>query len=253
MTNNKVYKELLEQYKSLSEEEVKALLVYKSGLAYNINLLARLDDIEDKTAFTILEEINNKDKFRDNYERYKEEISKSNNAVIKYSVFGDINFTDIYSFTDSLKEEYLKLARIKDKIKLKDDLVVYRGCSYDEEEFDISKSNLISTSIDIDKTKDFLYKDKKSKLYVLKLKKDTPVLVIPYSIVDIYDDKFSKLLKEKPQQIRINKDDRQKEVILFKDSLNFNNWSTVHKDNITIEEIDTSVKEKEKEVSVNVK
>ena len=48
MTNNKVYKELLEQYKSLSEEEVKALLVYKSGLAYNINLLARLDDIEDK-------------------------------------------------------------------------------------------------------------------------------------------------------------------------------------------------------------
>ena len=79
------YNDLLMQYKSLSEEEQKAILIYKSNLYYHINEISKIEDFENKDAFSLLNEITDKIKFINSFEEFKNVINYPQNIIVKLS------------------------------------------------------------------------------------------------------------------------------------------------------------------------
>lgn len=107
-----IYGDLIEQYKNLDESEAHALLIYKSRLSRAINSL----DIDDEEVI-------------ESYNTYKEYLENPSNIFMKMTVFKDIDFSDISSFKNSLKLVKKKIEDASLKIRLKDDLTVYRALS----------------------------------------------------------------------------------------------------------------------------
>lgn len=191
-----IYEDLIEQYKNLDESEAHALLIYKSRLSRAINSL----DIDDEEVI-------------ESYNTYKEYLENPSNIFMKMTVFKDIDFSDISSFKNSLKLVKKKIEDASLKMRLKDDLTVYRALSvpkYDSVSF-ISKSDIISTSTSFDECSKFIIPDSNYKhtLYQINLEKDSPVLICPYSI----------LIKDGVLSLTQRHD--QKEIILLKNNYDF--------------------------------
>ena len=223
-----IYEDLLAQYNKLSEEEQRAILIYKSNFFYHINVISSIDNFENKSATTIFEEIDDKKKFTDKFEAFKKTIMNHKNIVVRYSVFKNINLNDIISFIENMKEVYQILKDARTKIKLCDDIVVYRGISVkkNEEIQNISLSNIISTSIKVEDANDFIYQkpSDESYLFVISLKKGTNVLVTPLSLVIQYEDGVSMFYNDSERATLkiVNRGlQGQQEIILFVDTLQF--------------------------------
>lgn len=221
-----IYEDLIEQYKNLDESEVHALLIYKSRLSRAINSL----DIDDGEVIEV-------------YNTYKEYLSNPSNIFMKMTVFKDIDFSDISSFKNSLELVKQKIEDISLKMRLKDDLTVYRTLSVlkDDSVSFISKSDIISTSTSFDECSKFIIPDSNYKhtLYQINLEKDSPVLICPYSI----------LIKNGVLSLTQRYD--QKEIILLKDNYDFTEvLSTDTKlkdlDNINIVLLDAEVSDRAK-------
>lgn len=221
-----IYEDLIEQYKNLDESEVHALLIYKSRLSRAINSL----DIDDGEVIEV-------------YNTYKEYLSNPSNIFMKMTVFKDIDFSDISSFKNSLELVKQKIEDISLKMRLKDDLTVYRTLSVlkDDSVCFISKSDIISTSTSFDECSKFIIPDSNYKhtLYQINLEKDSPVLICPYSI----------LIKNGVLSLTQRYD--QKEIILLKDNYDFTEvLSTDTKlkdlDNINIVLLDAEVSDRAK-------
>lgn len=221
-----IYEDLIEQYKNLDESEVHALLIYKSRLSRAINSL----DIDDGEVTEV-------------YNTYKEYLSNPSNIFMKMTVFKDIDFSDISSFKNSLELVKQKIEDISLKMRLKDDLTVYRTLSVlkDDSVSFISKSDIISTSTSFDECSKFIIPDSNYKhiLYQINLEKDSPVLICPYSI----------LIKDGVLSLTQRHD--QKEIILLKDNYDFTEvLSTDTKlkdlDNINIVLLDAEVSDRAK-------
>lgn len=165
-----IYEDLIEQYKNLDESEAHALLIYKSRLSRAINSL----DIDDEEVMEA-------------YNTYKEYLENPSNIFMKMTVFKDIDFSDISSFKNSLELVKKKIKDASLKMRLKDDLTVYRALSVpsDDSVSFISKSDIISTSTSFDECSKFIIPDSNYKhtLYQINLEKDSPVLICPYSIL----------------------------------------------------------------------
>lgn len=223
-----IYEDLLEQYNKLTEEEQRAILIYKSNFFYHINVISGIDDFENKPATTILEEIKDKENFINRFELFRKTIINHKNMVVRYSVFKNVNLNDIISFIDSMKGVYQILKGARTKIKLCDDIVVYRGISVknSKEVQAVSLSNIISTSIKIDDANDFIYQNPSddSYLFVISLKKDTNVLVTPLSLIFQYEDGVSMFYNDS-ERATLKIADRglhgQQEIMLFGDTLQF--------------------------------
>lgn len=197
-----MYQQLKEQYEKLDIDEKNALLVYKSRLfkfINNIDLLLSL-----------------KENYKEEYEEAKQLICSPENSFIRYSVFKDIDFNSYELFLISIKNIKQKLLNLKEKIKIKDDINVYRAVTLSslDDIKKISEKELISTSIDV-KVTDSFYQFVKGKhvLYKLSLKKDIPCLIVPYSI-EIHDVNNKQVLK-------VVESDSQQEIILYGSSLDF--------------------------------
>lgn len=224
-----IYEDLIEQYKNLDESEAHALLIYKSRLSRAINSL----DIDDEEVI-------------ESYNTYKEYLENPSNIFMKMTVFKDIDFSDISSFKNSLKLVKKKIEDASLKMRLKDDLTVYRALSvpkYDSVSF-ISKSDIISTSISFDECSKFIIPDSNYKhtLYQINLEKNSPVLICPYSI----------LIKDGVLSLTQRHD--QKEIILLKNNYDFTEiLSTDAKlnnlDNINIILLDAEVSDRIKKDS----
>ena len=224
-----IYEDLIEQYKNLDESEAHALLIYKSRLSRAINSL----DIDDEEVI-------------ESYNTYKEYLENPSNIFMKMTVFKDIDFSDISSFKNSLKLVKKKIEDASLKMRLKDDLTVYRALSVpkDDSVSFISKSDIISTSTSFDECSKFIIPDSNYKhtLYQINLEKDSPVLICPYSI----------LIKDGVLSLTQRHD--QKEIILLKDNYDFTEiLSTDTKlndlDNINIVLLDAEVSDRIKKDS----
>ena len=221
-----IYEDLIEQYKNLDESEAHALLIYKSRLSRAINSL----DIDDEEVMEA-------------YNTYKEYLENPSNIFMKMTVFKDIDFSDISSFKNSLELVKKKIKDASLKMRLKDDLTVYRALSVpsDDSVSFISKSDIISTSTSFDECSKFIIPDSNYKhtLYQINLEKDSPVLICPYSI----------LIKDGVLSLTQRHD--QKEIILLKDNYDFTEvLSTDAKlkdlDNINIVLLDAKVSDRAK-------
>lgn len=150
-----VYEELKNKFEDLSDEDKNALLIYKSRLGRAINSL----DIEEKEVVDV-------------YNKYKRLLSNPANMFMSFTVFKDVSFSSLDSFKESLINIKNKVLNIN--LTLDEDTTVYRAFSLsdDSEEELLSKSELISTSLDIDTCDDFLVAgNKRHYLYQINLKK----------------------------------------------------------------------------------
>lgn len=224
-----IYEDLIEQYKNLDESEAHALLIYKSRLSRAINSL----DIDDEEVMEA-------------YNTYKEYLENPSNIFMKMTVFKDIDFSDISSFKNSLELVKKKIKDASLKMRLKDDLTVYRALSVSKDDSIsfISRSDIISTSTSFDECSKFIIPDSNYKhtLYQINLEKDSPVLICPYSI----------LIKDGVLSLTQRHD--QKEIILLKDNYDFTEvLSTDAKlndlDNINIVLLDAEVSDRIKKDS----
>lgn len=192
-----IYKDLLKQYEELTEEEKNILLVYKSRLGRAINSLN-----------------NNDSEIKEIYKRYKFLVENPQNIFMKFSVFKDISFKSLEEFIESLLNVKEKLDKISSKIILSQDITVYRAFSIrdDEELISISKSNLVSTSLDIDECSKYIIPNKgyTHYLYQLNLEKGSLVAICPYRILIDNNDRLV-----------LTKDNDSKEIILSKDNFDF--------------------------------
>lgn len=192
-----IYEDLLKQYEELTEEEKNILLVYKSRLGRAINSLN-----------------NNDSEIKEIYKRYKFLVENPQNIFMKFSVFKDISFKSLEEFIESLLNVKEKLDKISSKIILSQDITVYRAFSIrdDEELISISKSNLVSTSLDIDECSKYIIPNKgyTHYLYQLNLEKGSLVAICPYRILIDNNDRLV-----------LTKDNDSKEIILSKDNFDF--------------------------------
>lgn len=224
-----IYEDLIEQYKNLDESEAHALLIYKSRLSRAINSL----DIDDGEVI-------------ESYNTYKEYLLNPSNIFMKMTVFKDIDFSDISSFKNSLELIKKKIKDASLKMRLKDDLTVYRALSVSKDDSIsfISRSDIISTSTSFDECSKFIIPDSNYKhtLYQINLEKNSPVLICPYSI----------LIKDGVLSLTQRHD--QKEIILLKNNYDFTEvLSTDAKlndlDNINIVLLDAKVSDRIKKDS----
>ena len=202
---NNIYDTLLNLYDDLDEEAKKDLIIYKSRLFYFINEISSVSNFNDLASSEILSKIKNKEKFIYKYREYKEVINLPINMFIKKSVFSKIDFTDVSTFIDSIKEIPINFSN--NALILPNDITVYRIVSGNTTN-SISKGNLISTTINPDILDDFVT-EKTNHLYKINIKAGTKVLVTKYRVT----------IDEKEALHVSNNLDNQKEIILFKDSL----------------------------------
>ncbi len=215
---------LLEEYENLTSEEKNSLLVYKSRLGRAINSLD-----------------NDYQEVEDIYYKYKELLSKKENMFMSLTVFKDVSFDSIDSFIESLVNTKEIIKNID--MKLEEDMTVYRAYSIPtaQEEMFLSRSELVSTSLDIDNCDDFLINDDNYNhyLYKINLEKGSLVTVCPYSI----------LLDGLTGRLILSKNNTQDEVILNKENYDFEVVKTTTRtledgSNLEIKTINGSPKEK---------
>lgn len=192
-----IYEDLIKQYEELTEEEKNTLLVYKSRLGRAINSLDN-NDLEIKEI----------------YERYKILLENPKNIFMKFSVFKDISFKSLEEFIESLIKVKEKLDKISKKIILTEDITVYRAFSISNEEelISLSKTNLVSTSLNINECSKYLISNKgyTHYLYQINLEKGSMVTICPYRILIDNNDRLT-----------LTEDNNSKEIILSKDNYDF--------------------------------
>ena len=211
---------LLRQYELLSDEEKNALLIYKSRLSYVINNM----NIKTESNLKELEDI---------YVYYKNVLNSPLNIFIK-KVFININFETFTKFMESMQRIYDILESIKGKLILEDDVTLYRGVSINKgDSLDkISLGNLISTSMNPNVIKNFhIFGPYTKVVYEMHIKAGTPVMIVPYSIV-VNNEGILKIINN----------DRQNEIILYKDTLDMEFINTKIEDDTTIITVDTNSK-----------
>ena len=215
-----VYEKLKNKFEDLSDEDKNALLIYKTRLGRAINSL----DIEEKEVVDV-------------YNKYKRLFA---NMFMSFTVFKDVSFSSLDSFKESLINIKSKVLNIN--LTLDEDTTVYRAFSLSDgsEEELLSKSELISTSLDIDTCDDFLVAgNSRHYLYQINLKKGSKVAICPYAI----------LLDSKSDRLILSKSHDQEEILLNKENYSFDIVKTTTKeldnnDKIVIRVLDSEILEK---------
>lgn len=223
----KIYNQLLEQYNVLTEEEKRAILIYKSFLFYHINKITNISNFEQLTENEILSKLENKEEFISQFEKFKSILKQPQNLTVKFTIFHKINFDTIETFIKSLIETYKILNTAKQKISLNSTMTVYRGVSSTHPIKNISKSSIISTSIKVEDADKFLFTSKNNQyntLFVLQLDSAINVLISPYTIVQDYHN-FSNFYHDESEKATIkivnSTEQNQQEIILFKEDLEY--------------------------------
>ena len=140
-----IYEDLIKHYEKLKEEEKNALLVYKSRLGRAINSLD-----------------NNPLEIKEIYEQYKMLLNNPKNIFMKFTVFKDISFENLEAFKSSLLKTKEIVKEASTKIILPEDVTTYRAFSISKEDelSTISRTDLISTSLNINECSKYLIPNK---------------------------------------------------------------------------------------------
>lgn len=220
-----IYKDLIHQYHNLTVEEQRAILIYKSQLFHFMNAITSVSHFENLRAEEIANKIPNLNDYLDSINKFKTIIELPENMTIRYTVFDCLKMDDYLDLIDSLKEVYHILLQAREKIILEDDLVVYRGVSLENISNlnQLSRGNIISTSVKLDDAEKFLFTNSVNVLYIIKIHKGIHALVSPISLIRTYQDKedylYHKLHGLEPTLFKLmNRGiNGQQEVILFRD------------------------------------
>lgn len=224
-----IYNDLLEQYNKLEDDEKRAIVVYKSKLFRLINLISSIPNFEYLSSDEIIERLPDIEKLKEDIKTFNNILNRPENLIVRLSIFKNVNLDDFNLLIEYLREIYYKLDSIKNKIILKDDLTVYRGIAVDDfnDVKEVAKGNLISTSIKIEDTEPYMSFKRRAVLHMIKIKKGTPLLVAPISLVCTYRDREDYLYKKlngipATSLKLINRGESGvEEIILFKDALEF--------------------------------
>lgn len=203
------YERLVNEFNKLSSEERNACLIYKSKLSYLINEISSVPDFMNLNSNEIFMKINDKNKFEEIFLNYKEIVLRLENLFIKMSIMNSIDFSNLFTMIDSLKNIYLLLISASSKMMTEENLKLYRIVSTNEETDSISKGNIISTTLNKEIIDTFAV-NKYNHLYNIEANSGIKALVIPYKI--LIDKNFERLRIEK-------QDNFQQEVIIFKDDV----------------------------------
>lgn len=230
MSNSReIYNDLLEQYNRLDDEEKRAIIVYKSKLFRLINLISSIPNFEYLSSEEIIERLPDIERLKEEINTFNKILNRPENMIVRLSVFRNINLDDFNLLIEYLRDIYYKLDSIKNKIILKEDLIVYRGVALNENENldGLARGSLISTSIKIEDTEPYLSFKRKAVLHIIKIKKGTPLLVAPISLVCTYRDgedylyrKFKGIPATSLKLVNRGEPGVE-EIILFKDTLDF--------------------------------
>ena len=228
MKSQEVYNDLLRQYEQLSLEEKAAILIYKSQLYNILNAMSSIPGFMNMDENELLSKLD-KETLINIFEKYKEIVFMNENITTRYTIFSNIDFTNIITCMKSLKQVYKLIQQTKGKIKLKDKLTVYRGISLDipNTPTTLSRGDIISTGLKLDDAFTFLLHHQYNHLYVIELEAGTNVLVTPYALITTYpkdENHLENLLKQKnPNILKIMKlgSTVQEEIIIFQSELEF--------------------------------
>ena len=227
--SNIIYDNLIKQYNNLSMEEKRAILIYKSPLNRLMNAISGVPNFVNKDSYYIAKNIDNLSDYIDDINKFRDMLNKDSNRVFILSIFNDIDFDNCYNLIECLKNKYIIMKNASRKIRLSDDLEVYRGVSVNDrvDIEDISHGNIISTSIKRGDSNLFLFKDDINVSYTIKLKKGTNVLVSPMSLVYVYKDIEDDVNVVRPTDIKLinRKDSGKEEIIFFKDDIDIKHIS----------------------------
>lgn len=193
-----VYNDLVYQFEKLSDEEKNSLFIYKSKLGIAINGLSE-----------------NEEELEQIYNYYQKILSSPANLFMKMTVFKDLPLDSFEKFKDYISKIDSEVQKLSTKLSINDGVTVYRAVSIKENESlkSISKTNIISTSMDINECFKFFIqnKDYKHYLYQINLEKNSPVAICPYAI----------LYNHSTNQVTLTKKTDQKELILNKNEYEF--------------------------------
>lgn len=226
MNSKAIYEDLLKQYEQLTLDEKTAILVYKSQLYNILNAMSSIPNFLDIDESILLDMLD-KDHLISIFENYKRTVFLNKNITTRYTIFFDIDFTNILTCMKSLKKVYQTILNAKGKIKLKENLIVYRGISLDTKAppTSLSRGEIISTGLKLDDAFTFLLHKQYNHLYVIEIEAGTNVLVTPYALVATYPANESHILNRinniEPDVLKIMKlgDKVQEEIILFQSDL----------------------------------
>ena len=161
-----MYDQLVEQFENLSEEEKNALIVYKTRLGLLIN---SLDDNPDYKFY---------------YDRYTNIINDPVNMFFSKIVFKYIDMTSIDGFIESIKRIKVILDDVTTKLLIPETTTVYRAVSTDDSISDISKSNIISTTLSFGEALKYAVAGDNIAIYEIVLPEGSPCAICPYAIVE---------------------------------------------------------------------
>ena len=213
-----MYEDLLNQYESLSNQEKNALLIYKSRLGIVIN------------------DLDNNPDFNKYYNFMINVLNNPVNAFIKISVFNSLDLTNIDTFTSSIYKVRDLIIEALNKMTINEKITVFRAVSTNSEINDISKSNIVSTSLSFSETLKFAMAGENINIYQINLEKNSKVAIIPYSIT----------FNTKTNQLKLSNNDTQSEIIINKDLYDFENIASESNNNISIIELNAKLKESRK-------
>ncbi len=161
-----MYDQLVEQFENLSEEEKNALIVYKTRLGLLINSLD-----------------NNPD-YKFYYDRYTNILNDPVNMFFSKIVFKHIDMTSIDGFIESIKRIKVILDDVTTKLIIPETTTVYRAVSTDDNISDISKGNIISTTLSFGEALKYAVAGDNIAIYEIVLPEGSPCAICPYAIVD---------------------------------------------------------------------
>lgn len=194
-----------QQYETLTDDEKKALLVYKSRLGLLINTLDNNPDFEGY------------------YNRYKNIFSNIQNMMIQKTAFSNINFDSLDDFIKSIYDTKALLDEVTTKMTSNQGLKLFRMISTDEDIEDISKDNIVSTSLSLAEV--FKYGPGGNKIYIYEI--DLPIgshfCYVPSRIK--YNEKENRLI--------LSNSADEEEIILNKDIYEFEEKSRISDNGIT--------------------
>ena len=193
-----VYEDLINQFSELSYIEKNALLVYKTRLGLLMN------DLDNNPDFLYY------------YNRYKMIYDNPLNATVKYTVFRFINMESLESFITSIHELKDILDGVTSKLITSDDMIVYRAVSSDKTINNISKGNIISSTLSFVEVDKYAKGGDSIAIYEIRIPAGSPVAISPYRVLD---DSFN-------NRLLVKATNDEEEIILNSDNYEFENVET---------------------------
>jgi len=199
--NERIFSQLLEQYNNLlnsleTDERQKlenSLLVYNSCLYEVINQLVAIPDFRTKEPKELYIELYQNSDFartnnifikslRGGLEAIKQGAKNLDREV--YERLSIVKISSLEEYIQSLISIYDTIIKYGAMLQVPEDMYLYRGIysNSGNEQENLARSELISTSLKRDVAKKYFRNSKKPVLFMTKVKKGTNFMIIPYQL-----------------------------------------------------------------------